>query len=177
MRYLEVRRHAMRVKPGDHLSQVGVTLARKVGDTMGAFALVVTSDVPRAFETAIAMGFAVDEQLHGLADEMGAAVEQEVAWDAGFAAFAHAVTLGRATADYAQRQADLWRNFISQIPNGFSALAISHGGIIEAGAVACLPAADHVSWGGACGYCEGGRLEFDGEKWVGVEVLRVKQPQ
>ncbi len=175
MRYLEVRRHTIRVKPGDHLSQAGVTLARQVGDRMGSFALVVTSGIPRAFETAIAMGFAVDAQLPGLA-QIGAAVEQEVAWDAGCAAFARAVALGRATADYAARQADLWRNIISQIPNGFSALAISHGGIIEAGAVACLPAADHASWGGACGYCEGVRLAFDGEKWVGVEVLRVKQP-
>ncbi len=176
MRYLEVRRHTMRVKPGDHLSQAGVTLARQVGNKMGSFALVVTSDIARAFETAIAMGFAVDAQLPGLA-QLGTAVEQEVAWDAGFAAFAHAVALGRATADYAQRQADLWRNIISQIPNGFSALAISHGGIIEAGAVACLPTADHASWGGACGYCEGVRLGFDGERFVSVEILRVKQSQ
>jgi broad specificity phosphatase PhoE len=176
MRYFEVRRHAMRVKPGDHLSQVGVTLARKVGDTMGSFALVVTSDVPRAFETAIAMGYAVDEQLHGLAEEMGAAVEQEVAWDASFAAFARAVALGRAAADYAQRQADLWRSIISKIPDGASALAISHGGIVEAGAIGCLPDYDHASWGGACGYCEGVRLEFDGEKFVSAEILSVKQP-
>ncbi len=176
MRYLEVRRHSMRVKPGDHLSQAGVSLARKVGNSIGPFAYVVASPLVRAVETAIAMGFAVDEQLPGLAAEMGAALEQEVAWDAGFAAFAQAIALGRATADYAARQADLWRSIVSKIPDGASALAISHGGIIEAGAIGCLPDADHASWGGACGYCEGVQLGFDGERFVSVEVLPVKQP-
>ena len=56
MRYLEHRRHSMRVQPGQHLNQAGVALARRVGETMGPFALVVTSTLPRAYETAIAMG-------------------------------------------------------------------------------------------------------------------------
>ena len=34
MRYLEVRRHTMRTKPGEHLSQAGVDLARRVGEGM-----------------------------------------------------------------------------------------------------------------------------------------------
>lgn len=62
MRVLEVRRHTMRSKPGKHLSQAGVSLARHVGETMGSFDRVVTSTLARAFETAIAMGFAVDER-------------------------------------------------------------------------------------------------------------------
>lgn len=176
MRYLEVRRHTVRTKPGSHLSQVGVSLARKVGDTMGSFALVVTSNLPRAFETAIAMGFAVDGQVRGLAD-MGAAVTQEVAWDAGFAAWSQAVALGGIAALYTAHQATFWRSIITQIPDGFSALIISHGGIVEAGAIGCLPSTNHASWGGAIGYCEGIRLEFDGENWVGAAVLRVKQPE
>ncbi|MBZ0278386.1 MAG: hypothetical protein K8I60_19725, partial [Anaerolineae bacterium] len=67
MRYLEMRRHTIRIKPGQHLSQAGVTLARRVGETIGPFDRVITSTIPRAYETAIAMGFAVDEQL----DELG----------------------------------------------------------------------------------------------------------
>ncbi len=62
MKTIEIRRHTYRTKPGQHLSQQGVTLARHVGEGIGPFARVVTSTVPRAFETAIAMGFAVDEQ-------------------------------------------------------------------------------------------------------------------
>ena len=67
----------MRVKPGQHLSQAGVDLARRVGDGMGRFGRVVTSRVPRADETAIAMAYAVDEQLEALSatpDGLGAEV-------------------------------------------------------------------------------------------------------
>ena len=52
-------------------------------------------------------------------------------------------------------------------------LAISHGGIVEAAAVACLPDADHAAWGDTLGYCEGVRLVFDGERFVRGEILRV----
>ena len=65
MRVVEHRRHTMRVKPGDRLSQAGVDLARRVGETMGRYDLVVTSPVARASETAIAMSFAVDETTSG----------------------------------------------------------------------------------------------------------------
>jgi len=63
MKIIEIRRHSIRSKPGEHLSQQGVTLARLVGENLGPFDKVITSTLPRAFETAIAMGFAVDEQL------------------------------------------------------------------------------------------------------------------
>ena len=62
MKILEVRRHSIRHAGGDHLSQAGVALARNVGQHMGSFNFVATSTLPRAFDTAIAMGFAVNEQ-------------------------------------------------------------------------------------------------------------------
>ena len=87
MQFVEMRRHTMRVKPGDHLSQEGVTLARRIGETMGSFNRVITSSIPRAFETAIAMGYAVNEQdelfsifTEGVKEEVGS-------WDVGFAVF------------------------------------------------------------------------------------------
>src|SRR5689334_6812089 len=83
MRYLELRRHAMRTQPGQHLSQAGVRLSRRVGEGRGPFALVVTSPAPRAFETAIAMGFAVDFQHHEL-DSPDIDVFADLAWSSGF---------------------------------------------------------------------------------------------
>ena len=71
MRYLEVRRHSKRVRPGQHLSQWGVLLARRVGDELGPFDRVVTSPLPRCIETAVAMGFAVDETIEALAGPGG----------------------------------------------------------------------------------------------------------
>ena len=64
MKMLEIRRHSMRKEGGgSQLSQEGVSLARQLGTSLGPFALVVTSVLPRTRETAIAMGFAVDYEL------------------------------------------------------------------------------------------------------------------
>ena len=172
VRTLEVRRHTMRTKPGQHLSQAGVDRARRIGSTMGAFDRVVTSTVPRAFETAIAMGFAVDEQLAAL-NTMGAAVDKEIDWRQGCAAFARVVRQGGATAVYAGRQAALWRQIVLSVPDGGRALVITHGGIVEAGTVGCLPEADYTAWGLSCDYCEGVELCLDGEHWVSARLLRI----
>jgi len=172
LRYIEVRRHTMRVKPGQHLSQAGVDLARRVGSSIGPFNRVITSPIPRSYETAIAMGFAVDEQW----DELGQwadGVESEIAWDAGFAAFAEAARRGGAVARYAQAQAALMIRVVGPLPENGSALVISHGGIVEAQVIGCLPNEDFMAWGGACDYCEGARLYFDGARFVRGEVLRI----
>jgi broad specificity phosphatase PhoE len=174
MRELEVRRHTMRVKPGQHLSQAGIDLARQIGATMGPFDRVITSTIPRAYETAVAMGFAVDEQYQGLSI-LPYGVEDEVAWDAGFAAFAQAVRRGGITSHYAVLLVAYWLRVMRELPADGRALIITHGGITEAGAVACLPGADHAAWGLQCDYCEGVRLEYDGQRFTAAEILRVKR--
>src|SRR5262245_40559339 len=65
VRWLEVRRHSYTKKGaargrGSHLSAEGVAFARAIGATLGPFSYVVTNELPRAVETAVAMGFAVD---------------------------------------------------------------------------------------------------------------------
>lgn len=173
MRIIELRRHTMRVMPGQHLSQAGVDLARAVGNTIGPFQRVVTSTIPRAFETAIAMGFAVDEQLESLS-MMGMAVDDEIAWDAGFAAWAAAARRGGSAGRYVYQQAAIITEIARSLSDGGAALVVSHGGIVEAQTVGCLPDADYAGWGGFCSYCEGAWLQFDGQRFVAGEVLRVK---
>lgn len=172
MRFLEVRRHTMRVKPGQHLSQEGVDLARRIGGLMGPYEIVITSSLHRAYETAIAMGFAVNDQLDEIS-QLGHGVEAEVAWDAGFAAFAQAYRLGGNTNAYADELAALWHMIAQSITDGGAGLLITHGGIVEAGAVACLPHADHLRWGPVIAYCEGVRLHFDGSRFVDIDILRI----
>lgn len=173
MRYLEMRRHTIRIKPGQHLSQAGVTLARRVGETIGPFDRVITSTIPRAYETAIAMGFAVDEQL----DELGTmdeSVTAEVTWDEGFASWGSALKRDGAAAAYSRKHAAFLRSVVAALPDGGAALVVSHGGILEAGAVGCLPDADHAAWGRYCSWCEGVRLAFEGGEFVSIEILRVE---
>jgi len=46
--------------------------------------------------------------------------------------------------------------------------------ISEAGAVGCLPEADHASWGPECDYFKSVGLAFDGEKFLYAEILRAE---
>jgi broad specificity phosphatase PhoE len=172
MRYLEIRRHAMRVKGSPHLVQAGVDLARQVGTRMGPFERVITSPAPRALETALAMGFAVDEQMEQFAS-MPDGVDEEVEWPADFATWGAAIRTGGAAARFGKRLADLYCAIAEMLPDGGAALIVHHGGIVEAGAVACLPDADHAAWGPYCRCCEGVRLAYDNGDFVEARVLRV----
>ena len=176
MKIIEIRRHSIRSQPGDHLNQAGVTLARQVGEGLGPFDRVVTSTLARAFETAIAMGFAVDEQMK-LMSSYGAEVEAELPWPQSFVSYARAVwrRRGGAVQAYASQLAAYYSGLADRLPEHGAALAINHGGIVELGVTASFPDADYESWGDAVSYCEGARLFWKDGKVVNAEVLRVSR--
>jgi broad specificity phosphatase PhoE len=176
MRTIEHRRHTMRAKPGQHLNRAGVEMARRVGDGLGRFDRVITSRVPRAYETAIAMGYAVDEQLDALSSTPDGLVGIDAEVDLlrlGWIAFQRAARAGGEAGRFVHLQGELMRAIAASLPEGGRALVISHGGIVEASAVGCRPDADFAAWGPACGYCEGIRLSFEGDLCVAIEPLRV----
>ncbi|HLZ09028.1 MAG TPA: histidine phosphatase family protein [Chloroflexota bacterium] len=172
MLVIDHRRHTMRVKSGDHLSQAGVDLARRAGETMERYDIVVTSPVARAFETAIAMGFAVDEQWSVLFAPRE--VADEVNWEKGCAEYARAARLGGATARYLADLAEAFQSLAGRLPEGGRALVVSHGGVIEAATVACLPDKDYSGWDTSCGYCEGVRFHLTDGAFTDAEVLTVR---
>lgn len=57
------RRHSITNEPYKHLSKEGITLAKNVGRFMGKFDYVLTSTATRAVETAVTMGYAIDEDI------------------------------------------------------------------------------------------------------------------
>ena len=172
MKTIEIRRHSIRSKPGDHLNQPGVTLARLVGENLGPFDRVVTSTVPRAIETAIAMGFAVDE-LNELMSSYSDDVDKEAPWPLSLAGYAEVVRKGGAAAHYANQLLAVYAKLADYLLDERAALVINHGGIAELGATACLPDADHVAWGSHFECCEGIRLFWENGKFVDGEILRV----
>jgi broad specificity phosphatase PhoE len=174
MKTIEIRRHSIRHKPGDHLNQAGVTLARQVGEKLGPFERIVTSTLPRALETAIAMGFAVDEQ-NRLMSSYGIDVEREVPWPQSFFDYAKGIQRNGAASQYAGELAAYYANLANHLLDGHAALVVNHGGVLELGVVAAYPEADYESWGEAADYCEGARLFWDNEKFIDAEVLRVSK--
>ncbi len=174
MKILEIRRHSIRSPLSDHLNQSGVTLARVVGRNIGPFARVVTSTLPRAFETAVAMGFAVDEQ-NELMNSYGSSLEREIPWPQPFDIYSEFMKRENAAAKYAQKLEKVYHNVMDSIAGDQSALVINHGGVVELGVVTCLPDVDFSTWGGPVNYCEGARLFWDDGRFVKGEVLRVDQ--
>ena len=61
---------------------------------------------------------------------------------------------------------------LARAPDGGRTLVVSHGGVIELGLVACLPNADHASWGPPFSQCDGAELDHDGESFTSIRFAR-----
>jgi broad specificity phosphatase PhoE len=182
MKTLEICRHSFtntgeQRGRGSHLSAAGVAQARAIGAQIGPFDWVFTSLIPRTLETAIAMGFAVDEQLAVLGD-IPQAVWDEIGhqerweWDQPFVKFAQYVASGGPTARLGQRQRAAWLRALESVPDEGSALIISHGRVIEAGLVTCLPDGDFAAWGAPFEHAEGVQLSYHEGRFGNVKFRR-----
>ena len=173
MRFLEHRRHSRRDPLGPHLSPDGVALAREVARTIGRFDRVLTSPKPRAGETVAAMGLTVARELpalEGLPDEV--ALRVDAAHPRSFRDYAELLRRSEAVARFGRSQSDLWKEELLRLPDGSRLLLVSHGGVIELGAVAAV--GDLAETGGpVLGYLEGVRLSLDGGRWTAGAVVRV----
>ncbi len=172
MKYIELRRHTMRVQPKEHLSQEGVRLARRVGEGMKPFDLVVMSRLGRAYETAIAMGFAVDQQSATLNNASNEAI-QEMEFPAGFSRLTEIMEAGGAATRFALKLAAFLGDIAWRLPEDGRALVISHGGFVEVATIVSLPDHDLTQWGPACDYCEGVELAYFGRICVNGRILRL----
>ena len=174
---IDHRRHSMRTKPGQHLSQSGVSLARRVGagefGPLPRYDRVVTSPIPRAFETAIAMGWAVGEQVERL--WIGDDVARDLSWPLDLDRFADVARTQPRVATFLDELARLFEAIANDLPSGGAALVVSHGGVVEMSALALLPDASHESLRKPIGYAEGVRLGFEDGRCVGAEALRVSE--
>lgn len=172
MKTLEIRRHSLRNPATQDLSPEGIALARLIGMEMGRFDRVLTSPLPRAIQTAQAMGFKVDETVELLAST-GDAVEAECPWPASFVEYAAAYGRGRATFELARSLAQFYTAVVQSLPEHGAALIVTHGGIVELSAVGCLPSADFSALGDYVESCEGVRLTWQEGQFTNLQVLRV----
>lgn len=182
MRTTEIRRHADTKKgeqrgKGSHLSAAGVLQARRIGAEMNPFDLVLTSHIPRTLETAVAMGFAVDDQREVLG-AISPSVTEEIGhqerwtWDNPFAVFTAIVAQNGPTARLGRDQQAAWIEAVEAVSPGGSVLLISHGRVIEAGLVTCFPDAAYATWGHPLHHGEGVRLSYHGGQFSDLRFLR-----
>jgi broad specificity phosphatase PhoE len=171
LRTIEIRRHAERHKPGDNLNARGVARARNASARGRSFARVVTSPIPRAVQTAVAMGHSVDADNWVLAS-MGERVSQALNFEDDFAVMQNTIRTDRAAGLYAELQALEMRHDLFRVEPGEAVLVVSHGGIAEAGIIGLLDGVDVAAFGPSLDYCEGARLEFAGGRCRRVQLLR-----
>lgn len=181
MRWLEVRRHSLTKKGtarghGSHLSAEGVALARTVGGQLGPFARVLTSLAPRAIETAVAMGFAVDDTIDLPSGYIPGQVgqHQQWTWPEPYVSYGELIGSGGDLAKVAHAHADHWAATVHGLPDGATALVVSHGGTIEPALVACLPGSNHAMWGAPFSHCDGARLGYNNGRFVTVQFRRAR---
>lgn len=171
MQYLEVRRHSLRRKSGPHLSQAGVELGRRVGETSGPFSLVVTSPKERAVETALCMGYAVEATADILA-EMGAAEDDGIRWGEPLSSYLGPVNGEGPAGTLGMGLRTLFMTMLGDADDG-NVLVVSHGGIVEIGLVALFPDAAGKGEELAFQECEGFRTSWDGQEFSDLRIMRV----
>ncbi len=172
MKVLEFRRHSKRTIPSPHLNQEGIDKARKIGEELGEYDLIGSSYAPRAIETAVAMGYAVDE----IYDELSMTpdyIEDEVVWGMNFSEFADVIKKEGKTYDYVKEMANFLLELAKKLPDNGSALLVSHGGLIELVAIGSFPKEDYSSWGKYLGTCEGVKIYIKDGNFEKIELLRI----
>lgn len=172
MKEIELRRHSVRDKPETDLSPAGLELAREVGREAGPFQLCVTSPVPRALQTAQAMG-APSPEVDRTWGEIPAEVVEEIGWPSPFLRVAEAVRRGGASARMADRLLQAALVALARVDEGERLLVVTHGGFPELVSVRALPRSDPRTWGGVLRCMEGVRIRVEGVTPTHVSVLRV----
>ena len=193
VKYVEVRRHAMRHKHlqgkiSKHLSKEGIELARKVGagfthpddeklTKTAPFKGVWTSQKSRAIETSLCMGFEVD-----VLDKRLAHFPEDIfiksRWPKPIKAMLKACHKHTDVARYARAQAMILHEIADDIEDGQSALVISHGGIMELMLLGLIldepkPELQAKNWGNVFAYCEGFRVTFENDAACDIKIIRI----
>jgi broad specificity phosphatase PhoE len=183
MRTLEVRRHSVPKKgsergSGSYLSREGVSLAQQVGASTGPFAYVLATPIPRTVETAIAMGWAVDEVVDvGLDDAFWeeAGRYDHWTWDEPFSSYREAIAAGGSVARVGAAQRETWLSALDRISEGDAVLAVSHGHAIESGLVTCIDEIQTDVGAGPFEPCEGFRCTYADGAFINAEILRLSR--
>src|SRR2546422_1849508 len=165
MPILEIRRHAERTDRGNEesaLSAAGRAMAEQLAKRGGKFALVLSSPLPRAKETAQLIAGRLDATEPGLLPEMGGVIGDRIFGE--MRTLSDWATVLREREDartFASEQLATWSSIARRVGDKDRVLAISHGGIIELPAITLAERLRaHLGGKAAFGYGEGVRVKY-----------------
>ncbi len=166
-------RHAIRAITGKNLTQVGVNQAHAMTMQLPRPDRVISSPKPRAVQTAVAMGYAVDETFEEMA-KMGADVDQDLGWTetASLAMLAGRLAAPGPAHAYARAQSALIREALTRVPDAGVLWVVSHGGVVECQLFGLLQAAAWPAHEPVFGRCEGAIVRVDADATYLQHILR-----
>lgn len=177
MPILEIRRHAERADSKDDessLSPAGRAMAEALAKRAPKYALVLSSPLARAKETAHLVAGRLDAIEAGLLPEMGGVIGDRIFgmmrslddWEAVLAEREDA----RA---FALEQLQTWARIAARVGDKERVLAVSHGGIIELPALTLAARLRSPLRGAAFGYGEGVVVTYAKGAPARIEPVRI----
>src|SRR5437879_13190658 len=137
MAILEIRRHAERTDRGNEqsaLSSAGRSMAQSLAKRSAEFALVLSSPLPRAKETAQLIASRLDGVEPGFLPEMGGVIGDRIFGEMRtLADWAEVLREREDERKVAPERLATWARVAMRVGEKDRVLAISHGGIIEIG--------------------------------------------
>ena len=174
---LEIRRHAERADRGDErsaLSSAGRAMAQSLGKRAPNYALVLSSPLPRAKETAQLIAGRLDAVEAGFLPEMGGVIGDRIFGEMRtLADWAEVLREREDARKFATEQLATWTRVAMRVGEKDRVLAISHGGIIELPAITLGERLRTPLQGPSFGYCEGVAITYAKGAPTKVEVLRI----
>jgi len=174
---LEVRRHAERTDRGNEqsaLSPAGRAMAQSLSKRSPKFALVLSSPLPRAKETAQLIAGRLDAVEPGFLPEMGGVIGDRIFGEMRtLTDWADVLREREDARKFATEQLATWARVAMRVGEKDRVLAISHGGIIELPAITLAQRLRTPLDGASFGYCEGVVIAYAKGAPTTIEVVRV----
>jgi broad specificity phosphatase PhoE len=174
---LEIRRHAERTDRGNEqsaLSAGGRAMAESLAKRAPTFALVLSSPLPRAKETAQLIARRLDAVEAGFLPEMGGAIGDRIFGELRtLADWAEVLREREDARKFATEQLAAWARVAMRVGEKDRVLAVSHGGIIEMPALTLAQRLRTPLEGASFGYCEGVVVTYAKGVPTKIEVVRL----
>ncbi|MDQ2911646.1 MAG: histidine phosphatase family protein [Chloroflexota bacterium] len=177
MAIVEIRRHAERTDRGNEqsaLSAVGREMAQSLAKRAPNFALVLSSPLPRAKETARTIAGRLNAVEPGFLPEMGGVIGDRIFGEMRtLADWAEVLREREDARKFATEQLATWARVAMRVGEKDRVLAVSHGGIIELPALTLAQRLRTPLEGASFGYCEGVVVTYAKGAPTKIEVVRV----
>ncbi len=176
MGILEIRRHAERTDRGNEhsaLSPAGRAMSESLATRSPKFALVLSSPLPRAKETAQLIAGRLDAVEPGFLPEMGGVIGDRIFGEMRtLADWAEVLREREDARKFASDQLATWSRVATRVGEKDRVLAISHGGIIELPAITLAQRLGTPLNGASFNYCEGVVITYAKGAPTKIEVVR-----